>query len=996
MTGEIVVDNFAGGGGASTGIERALGRPIDIAVNHDADAIRMHQVNHPFTKHLREDVWKVNPMVECAGRPVGLAWFSPDCFPAGTLVLTRRGYQAIEEIEVGDEVLTHKLRWGRVTEVSHTRKPLMSIKGHGHPGLLVSPEHPFYVRHRKSVWCTEPRGYGRVLGDAGWAPASLLTKGWYWATPTTFPASTIPPVLGRGMVADNRFMWLVGRYLGDGWTRLTDTRAELVLTCGKHEVEKLRQTINTWMREGERAGFNELAWHERETGTAYQFSTNHRGLVEWLREHFGHRAESKRIPAWALGIGPAFKQSLLDGYLSADGWAGKQFTECRTVSKHLAFGIKALLNSLGKTVTVHLLQNSNEIQGRIVNARPIYLLRWRENIVDGHSQTIAESGLEWCPIRSQEPAVVETDVFNIGVEDDESYIVEGIVVHNCKHFSKAKGTKPVSKKIRGLAWVVLRWAATVKPRVIMLENVEEFITWGPLITKTDGKQYPCPKRKGRTFRSFLNALRKNGYEVDHKMLRACDYGDPTIRKRLFLIARSDGQPIVWPEPTHGDPKSAAVKSGKLLPWRTAAECIQWDIPAPSIFERKKPLAEATQRRIAMGIKRYVTDSTEPFIVTYYGDKGGEFRGQSVGDPLATQTTENRHGLVVPYITEHANGSSPRSMPIDEPLRTICAETKGGHFALVAPHIIGVGGRAGQSRPRHIEEPVATVTAKADSALVMPHLIPLTHQGGDRTNDIKDPFPTITAAHRGELALVSPVLSSLYSSKGDEDRCHPVDDPLPTITATQRHALVSAFLAKHYGGVVGSQVEMPLGTVTSVDHHSLVAASLVRYMGSSIGYAADEPVRTVTQRDKDSLVTSHLVKLKGTNIGQDSREPLQTITAGGLHFGEVRAFLLQYHAASESHDIRKPINTISTRDRFGLVKVHGEDYQIIDIGLRMLAPREIFRAQGFYDTYIIEHDMHGKPFTKTAQVRLCGNSVCPGIAAALVKANYANHAVYAHA
>ncbi|RJP48803.1 MAG: hypothetical protein C4586_08515 [Anaerolineaceae bacterium] len=190
--------------------------------------------------------------------------------------------------------------------------------------------------------------------------------------------------------------------------------------------------------------------------------------------------------------------------------------------------------------------------------------------------------------------------------------------------------------------------------------------------------------------------------------------------------------------------------------------------------------------------------------------------------------------------------------------------------------------------------------------------------------------------------------------------------------------------------------MPLGTVTSVDHHSLVAASLVRYMGSSIGYAADEPVRTVTQRDKDSLVTSHLVKLKGTNIGQDSREPLQTITAGGLHFGEVRAFLLQYHAASESHDIRKPINTISTRDRFGLVKVHGEDYQIIDIGLRMLAPREIFRAQGFYDTYIIEHDMHGKPFTKTAQVRLCGNSVCPGIAAALVKANYANHAVYAHA
>lgn len=360
---------------------------------------------------------------------------------------------------------------------------------------------------------------------------------------------------------------------------------------------------------------------------------------------------------------------------------------------------------------------------------------------------------------------------------------------DCKHFSKAKGSTPVSKTIRGLAWVTLRWAATVRPRVIMLENVEEFQTWGPLLIDAEGNARPDPAKKGRTFNSFINALRRQGYKVEWRELRACDYGTPTIRKRLFLIARRDGAPIVWPKPTHGDPASAEVKAGKLLPWPTAADVIDWSIPCPSIFERKRPLAENTLRRIAKGLERFVIETAQPFIVP-------------VGHTSA----------LAPFITEFANASHQRNMPADEPLRTICAQVKGGHFALV-----------------------------------------------------------------------------------------------------------SAFLAKHYTGVVGAELTQPLPTVTTVDHNA--------------------------------LVTSHLVKLRGTcQHGQPVTEPMPTVTAGGLHIGEVRAFLLKYYGTDSTIPCSEPLHTVTTRDRFGLVTVRGEDYQIVDIGMRMLEPHELFAAQGFPADY----------------------------------------------
>jgi DNA (cytosine-5)-methyltransferase 1 len=399
---------------------------------------------------------------------------------------------------------------------------------------------------------------------------------------------------------------------------------------------------------------------------------------------------------------------------------------------------------------------------------------------------------------------------------------------DCKHFSKAKGGKPVSKKIRGLAWVVIKWAKLAKPRVICLENVEEFQTWGPL---TDENR-PCPVRKGQTFQRWKKQLENLGYKVEHRELRACDYGAPTIRKRLFLVARRDGLPIVWPTPTHAKPDAKGKVPAGMQPWRTAADCIDWSILAPSIFERDKPLADATCRRIAKGIVRYVMEAEQPFIVP---------------------------GVAATLVQT------------------------------------GYGERPGQS-PR------------------VPGL----------------------------------------------------DKPLGTVVAGQKHALVQAFLAKHYTGVVGHELDKPAGTVTTVDHHSLVTANLI-HMGHGEGQCG-------TKR------FSHGIR--------DVEDPLNTITAQGAAAGVVHSFLVKYYSeGGQDAACSDPMHTIPTKDRMGLVMVRGEPYAIVDIGLRMLTPRELYRAQGFPDSYVIDTGADGQSITKTAQVRMCGNSVCPPLSHALVKANY---------
>ncbi len=463
---------------------------------------------------------------------------------------------------------------------------------------------------------------------------------------------------------------------------------------------------------------------------------------------------------------------------------------------------------------------------------------------------------------------------------------------DCKHFSKAKGGKPKDKFIRGLAWVACRWAGLVRPRVIMLENVEEFKTWGPL----NRGHHPIKSKQGKTFEKFVQQLTDLGYEVQFKELVAADYGAPTMRKRFFMIARCDGKPIVWPEPTHAPADSEAVKAGLLKPYVGAYTQLDFSLPCPSIFDTSeeikekygiravRPLAPKTMERIARGLKKFVLENPGPFIIQC--NHSGERKPNDIRDPMPTITGKHGYGIVEPYMVQ-----------------------------------IGQTG----------------FTA-------------------DRSKDVREPLTTIVS--KNEHCLISPTLIQYHSETADKSvRGQSIKDPIMTVDSSNRYGLVTSFLHKYYDGGykgAGESIEKPLPTVTAWDHNS--------------------------------VVTANLIQMNNHCDGRDIREPIPTITAGDGHFGEVRAFLVKYYGQGTGQDIKEPLDTVTSRDRFGLVTIEGVDYQIVDIGLRMLEPRELYGCQGFPDDYIIDHDYTGKTYPRSEQVRRCGNAVCPPIPAALVRAN----------
>lgn len=606
---------------------------------------------------------------------------------------------------------------------------------------------------------------------------------------------------------------------------------------------------------------------------------------------------------------------------------------------------------------------------------------------------------------------------------------------DCRHFSKAKGAKPVEKAIRGLAWIVIRWALDVGPRVMMLENVEEFKTWGPLLA---AEMRPDPERVGETFLAFVGMLTSGvpadhpallecceflelspdseqarrlvaglGYVVDFRELRACDYGAPTIRKRFFMVMRRDGQPIVWPEATHGDPKSPAVLAGKLAPWRTAAECIDWSIPAPSIFGRKKPLAENTLRRIARGIQRFVIESASPFIVkcnhTTTRGKYDCFRGQALADPLQTITKTHGYAIAVPHLTKFRTGAT--GQPVTEPVPTVTAGTSrrpGGNVhalgiveAGLVPFLAGNGGSEYQAKPRPLDKPAHTILKESRACVVAPVIA---RQFGASIGHRADvPNATITAGGGGKSQLVMPTLIQMgYGERpGQEPRVLQLGNPLGTVTAGgNKFATVSAFLAKHYGGnYQGAGIDLcePAHSVTTVDHHALVTAQIVGVggrAGQSRPRDVSEPLQTMTTKADAAMVTSHLIKLRGTcRDGQTTDEPMPTITAGGQHVGEVKTTLaVEDYDEESAQQVLAFLKEYCGADSTGLVKIAGVTYRIVDIGMRMLQPHELYRAQGFPEWYIIDQDYRGVKYAKDKQVARCGNAVPPPFAEALVRAN----------
>lgn len=463
---------------------------------------------------------------------------------------------------------------------------------------------------------------------------------------------------------------------------------------------------------------------------------------------------------------------------------------------------------------------------------------------------------------------------------------------DCKHFSKAKGGKPKDKNIRGLAWVALRWAGLVRPKVIMLENVEEFKTWGPL----NRRHHPIKSKQGKTFEKFVQQLTDLGYKVEFRELIAADYGAPTMRKRFFMIARCDGKTIVWPEPTHAPADSEEVKKGLLKPYVGAYTQLDFSLPCPSIFDTSeeikekygiravRPLAQKTMDRIARGLKKFILDNPEPFIIQCNHD--------------------------------------------------------------------------GERRPNDIREPMPTITGKHGYGIVEPYMVQIGQTGftKDRSKDVREPLTTIVS--KNEHCLISPTLIQYHSETSkDGVRGQTIEDPIMTVDSSNRYGLVTSFLHKYYDGGykgAGETVENPLPTVTAWDHNS--------------------------------VVTANLIQMNNHCDGKDIRQPLPTITAGDGHFGEVRAFLIKYYGQGTGQDIKDPLDTVTAQDRFGLVTINGTDYQIVDIGLRMLEPKELYGCQGFPDDYIIDHDYTGKTYPRSEQVRRCGNAVCPPIPDALVRAN----------
>ncbi len=497
---------------------------------------------------------------------------------------------------------------------------------------------------------------------------------------------------------------------------------------------------------------------------------------------------------------------------------------------------------------------------------------------------------------------------------------------DCKHFSKAKGGKPVEKKIRGLAWIVLKWAGMVKPRVIILENVEEFQTWGPI-----RKGKPIKSKAGQTFEMWVNQLRALGYAVEWRELVAADYGAPTIRKRFFLIARRDGRAIIWPEATHAPADTLEVACGLKKPWRPVGDILDWSRPCPSIFATKneimiqhgikviRPLANNTLRRIARGIDKFVIKSPSPYII--------KFQQNSIG-----QDTK-------------------------DPLDTVMAGSV--RFGVVSPHMVQIN-HAGEFRGQKLDRPMPVITAKNGYGLFAPSLIQYHSERKDyvRGQDLARPLMTADTANRYGLAA-----AAMVKYYGNDDHGHDITGPLRTITAQNNDGLSVAFMSKYYAGGYngkGNSPADPVNTTTTADHNACILSHIIKFKGENLGQAASAPIQTVTaQGGHFGIVKTYMAKAGSQELH---------------NWPEIRGMLNQFC----DYDIKE--------DEVLILEVGDIEYFIADIGLRMLIPRELFDAQGFPQDYIIDQDYTGKAYTKTAQVAKCGNAVPPPFATALVRAN----------
>ncbi len=693
------IDLFAGAGGVTTGLSNVPGIKVVACINHDPMAIKSHAENHPECLHFTEDIRTIDlhPLMDVITdirekdkKAIIAIWASIECFVEGTLILTKRGLVDIKDVVVGDEVLTHKNRYKRVYSTMSKLANTVEIKGQGFTNIETTHEHPFYIRKRNRVWHNDVRGYRSEFEEPSWCETEkLIPNESFLSSPIKFEELEIPKILGRGFAFSNELWWFIGRYLGDGSLSLrkdlkrNHDSKQIIISCGKHKTELLEEKLSLFSPVNKRSGNSELKFHKREIRTAFNYATSHDGLFDFILEHFGKLADGKKIPSWALSMPKEWKISLLEGYKSSDGYVNENGRiDITTISKKLAIGIKLLAQSLGYIVNIqkYFYQDTHTIEGRTVNVKEQYKIYWLENPKKIYTHSDDNH------IYGQLKKVKETNntklVYNISVEGDESYVADGMVVHNCVNFSRAKGGLPRNADSRTLANDLFRYLEAFNPDMLFIENVTEFMAWGPL----DEKGKPISMKNGTDYQKWVANVKRYGYNFDYRIFNSADFGAYTSRKRYFAQFVKPKYQIKWPEPTHARKvhKTDLFHNG-LKPWKPVKEVLQLDKHGESIFNRTKKkcgsinnLSDKTYMRIYMGLIKFIAGGKEnynkkvakaekvetQFLSKYFSGRPYD-KNQSIDLPAGAIKTIDSHAFITTYYGQGENIQS-----LDRPSPTV--------------------------------------------------------------------------------------------------------------------------------------------------------------------------------------------------------------------------------------------------------------------------------------------------------------------------------------
>lgn len=975
------VDLFCGAGGFSTGFKRAaerIGLRTELlAINHWTEAVSTHSLNHPDVLHLQEDLDTVDPRTAHPEPTIDLLLAAPECFPAGTLILTARGLVPIESVVVGERVLTHLGRWQYVVRTQSSLRDTVILSGHGHNALELTRNHKLLSLtpgpYRSD---TKYKGRRREIPEPDWTPAENMASR-FWATPTSIEPLKAPD-LPKGLT-----WWIVGRWLADGSVGGNRDRHLVVLSIGGVKVLSVTKHLDA-------------SWRPRSVRTATLFESRVRDRAEWLVEHFGRFSHGKMLPAWALTLPRHHRAELLAGYVSGDGYVGKRaknamYVRATTTSKPLAIGLRLLAESLGHRTALAYRNRRDHtlIEGRRVNERPQWTIGWSggERLF-GFDTTLHS----WLRVRRMTPGREAVTVYNLEVENDHSYIADGIVAKNCTSHSYSRGDKPISEQSRATAWHIMRWIDQRNVKRFIIENVPAFKMWGP----TNRNNRPIKTRRGETYRQYLDMLRSFGYTVEARVLNAADYGGATTRKRLFIIGEKGTRKIRWPLSTH-------APAGSLLPdmrsWRGAKEIIDSSLEGRSIFRRMfegNPLAFNTMQRILVGGDRF-WPQFRPWLTILRN----HMAAQSIDGPVPTIAASGNHiGLAEPFLVSVAHGDNPkgsgrgnggRVRSSTQPFPTVTGSGK--DYGIADSVLINVAHGDMSGRTRSAEEPAPTLTGSRELGVADPFVVEL--RNGQAARATSDPLSTITTM--GHHGVAEPIITKYHSShKGRSDgagRSKPASEPLGTVDGANRFGIAEPVVVVNRTHNAPRSTDEPVPCLNTGGHIGLAQAFLLQQQSGGVARPVDEPAPTVATKGAISFVEPvitdgtaeeiagqpFLIPFNGERKGQVPRahsvdEPFPTITTGGAgQKGLAQPVLLKYNRTGGPRSTSVPLDTLTTKPRYGLITadVTPEDVAgftnlpigtitpwgikigrnlYLDIRFRMLKVHELAAAMGFPPDY----------------------------------------------